>query len=102
MIPQPARSTLFPYATLFRSTVTDANGCTATTSGNVTEPTTLSASSTTGSISCNGGTTTVNVSADGGTSPYSGTGSFTDRASPYSYTIHNSNCYTATTSGNIT
>ena len=52
-------------------TVTDANGCTSTTTGSVSEPTTLQASSSAGSIDCNGGTTTVTVSATGGTAPYS-------------------------------
>jgi hypothetical protein len=59
-------------------TVTDANGCSSTTTGTVSEPTLLSASSTQGAaILCNGGSTTVTVSATGGTTPYSGTGTFT-------------------------
>ena len=43
--------------------VTDANGCTATTSVTITQPAALVASSIKGAISCNGGTTTVTVSA---------------------------------------
>lgn len=56
-------------------TVTDNNGCTASTSGTVNEPTPLSLSYTTTPVLCNGGTSTVTLSATGGTSPYSGTGS---------------------------
>ena len=83
-------------------TVTDANGCTSTTTGTVSEPTTLVASSSAGSISCNGGTTSVTVSATGGTAPYSGTGTFTVSAGNYSYTVTDANGCTSTTTGTIT
>jgi hypothetical protein len=82
-------------------TVTDANGCTATTTGTVTEPSTLVASSTTGTIACNGGTTTVTVSATGGTLAYSGTGNFIVSAGPYSYTVTDSRGCTSTTTGTV-
>ena len=73
-------------------TVTDANGCSTTTSITVSEPTALSASSSQGaSILCNGGTTTVTVSATGGTAPYSGDGSFTVGAGSYTYTVTDAN-----------
>ncbi len=52
-------------------TVTDANGCTATESVTITEPTILTATSSSINVSCNGGsngTATVNVT--GGTAPY--------------------------------
>src|SRR6185295_12736607 len=75
---------------------------TATASGNITEPSPLTASSSAGSIACNGGTTSVSVSASGGTAPYSGTGSFTVGAGPYSYTVTDAYGCTATASGNIT
>jgi hypothetical protein len=83
-------------------TVTDANGCTATTTGNITQPTQLTASSTPGSISCYGGTTTVSVSASGGTPAYTGTGTKTVSSGTYSYTVTDKNGCTATTTGNIT
>src|SRR5512133_2702947 len=51
-------------------TVTDANGCTATTSVIISEPTLLTASAAAGTIACNGGSTTVTVSAAGRTPPY--------------------------------
>ncbi|MFM2206848.1 MAG: hypothetical protein RL213_823, partial [Bacteroidota bacterium] len=82
-------------------TVTDADGCTSVTSGNVTEPTALSASSSAGSISCYGGTTTVTVSASGGTTPYSGTGSFTRTAGTYAFTVTDGNGCTDITSVSI-
>lgn len=84
-------------------TVTDANGCTATTSVTVTQPVVLTvASVVNGSINCFGGTTTVTVSANGGTAPYTGVGTFTVAAGTYSYTVIDANGCTATTSVNIT
>ena len=82
-------------------TVTDANGCTATTAGSVSEPSVLTASSTTGTISCNGGTTTVVVSATGGTAPYTGEGTFTVSSGNYSYTVTDANGCSATTTGTV-
>jgi hypothetical protein len=79
-------------------TVTDANGCTATTSITVSEPSLLTSNSTSGAILCFGGTTTVNVTANGGTAPYTGTGAFTVTAGTYSYTVTDANGCTATTS----
>jgi hypothetical protein len=52
--------------------VTDANGCTSTTSITITEPAALVASSSATAILCNGGSSTVTVSATGGTAPYTG------------------------------
>src|SRR5213079_2309661 len=82
-------------------TVTDANGCTATTTGNITQPSALSASSSNTAILCNGGSSTVTVNASGGTAPYSGTGTFSRSAGTYSYTVTDANSCTATTTGNI-
>ncbi|AZA86643.1 T9SS C-terminal target domain-containing protein [Chryseobacterium shandongense] len=51
--------------------ITDANGCTATVSRTVTQPTALAATTSQTNIACNGGSTglaTINVS--GGTAPY--------------------------------
>ncbi|MFM8918324.1 MAG: beta strand repeat-containing protein, partial [Bacteroidota bacterium] len=72
-------------------TVTDANGCTSVVSATVTQPTLLTAASTSGAIACFGGTTSVNVTGGGGTAPYSGTGSFTVGAGSYSYTVTDAN-----------
>ncbi|MBK6990137.1 MAG: HYR domain-containing protein [Bacteroidetes bacterium] len=83
-------------------TVTDANGCTSSTSITLTEPTALVASSTAGTILCNGGTTSVVVSATGGTAPYTGEGSFTVSAGPYAFTVTDANGCTSTTTGTVT
>jgi hypothetical protein len=83
-------------------TVTDANGCTATTTGNITQPSALTASSSNTRILCNGGSSTVTVNASGGTTPYSGTGTFSRSAGTYSFTVTDANSCTATTTGNIT
>ncbi len=82
-------------------TVKDANGCTATTSGTIIQPTLLVASSSATPILCYGGSSTVTVSASGGTGLITGTGSFTVSAGDYSYTVTDANGCTATTSGTI-
>ncbi|MFZ4680656.1 MAG: fibronectin type III domain-containing protein [Flavobacterium sp.] len=65
----------------------------------LTDPAQLMASSIAGSVDCNNSSTIVNVAAFGGTAPYTGTGSFTVNAGPYSYTVTDANGCTATTSG---
>ena len=82
-------------------TVTDFNHCTAVTTGNISQPAVLNATSTAGTILCYGGTTNVTVSASGGTSPYTGIGSFSRSAGSYSYKVMDANRCTAVTSGNI-
>jgi hypothetical protein len=89
-------------AGMYSYTVTDANGCTSTTTITVSEPTVLTSASTSGSIACNGGTTTVSVSAAGGTAPYSGDGNYTVGAGTYSYTITDANGCASTTSITVT
>ncbi len=56
----------------YEVTVTDANGCTATTSVEVTEPTTFVVSTiVTANVTCNGGATgTGSITLSGGTAPY--------------------------------
>ncbi|RYJ42994.1 Adhesin AidA-related protein [Flavobacterium beibuense] len=52
-------------------TVTDANGCTATASVTINEPTVLSASGVATNVSCNGGSNgTIDLTVTGGTAPY--------------------------------
>ncbi|MFM7078398.1 MAG: beta strand repeat-containing protein, partial [Bacteroidota bacterium] len=46
-------------------TVTDANGCTSVVSATVSQPTLLTAASSSGAIACFGGTTAVNVTSGG-------------------------------------
>jgi SprB repeat len=83
-------------------TVTDANGCTATTSCEIKQPTKLVASSSAGTIACNGWTTTVTVTATSGTAPYTGAGSFTVSAGAYSYTVTDKNGCTSVATGTVT
>jgi hypothetical protein len=72
-------------------TVTDVNGCSATETITLVEPTALTASATSGSILCNGGTTDVTVTANGGTAPYVGDGVFTVSAGIHTYTVTDAN-----------
>ncbi|MCX6257828.1 MAG: SprB repeat-containing protein [Bacteroidia bacterium] len=81
--------------------VTDNLGCTTSGSYQVSQPDTLVAGSTYGNILCHGGTTNISVSATGGVAPYSGTGTFTVNAGPYSYTVTDANLCTSITSGSI-
>ena len=89
----------FSYqAGTYTFTVTDANGCSASTAPiTISEPPALQASASAQPIQCNGGTTTVTVSATGGTPPYSGAGSFTLGAGTYTFTVTDANGCTATT-----
>ncbi|MCX6257075.1 MAG: SprB repeat-containing protein, partial [Bacteroidia bacterium] len=83
-------------------TVTDANGCTATTTVTITEPSYFMAHSHADQILCHGGTTMVSVSGMGGTEPYTGTGAFQVPAGTYTYTVTDANGCTATTTVTIT
>ncbi|MFN5911466.1 MAG: hypothetical protein ACK45H_09040, partial [Bacteroidota bacterium] len=71
--------------------VTDANGCSASTNVTISQPSALSVSATSGSISCYGGTTTVTVSASGGTAPYAGTGTFQRGAGTWTFNVTDAN-----------
>jgi N-acetylneuraminic acid mutarotase len=68
-------------------TITDANGCSATTSTIIIEPDPLQIVVTAASIFCNGTSTNVIVSAFGGTLPYSGTGTFSKSAGTYLFKV---------------
>ncbi len=82
-------------------TVVDANNCTSATSGTISQPNPLVASSVADPILCNGGTTSVTVSATGGTGAYTGTGVINNvSAGTYSYTVTDANNCSAVT--NIT
>ena len=77
-------------------TVTDANGCTATTTVTVSQPASaVAASSTQTPIVC-GGSSTVVISGTGGTAPYTGTGTFSQPAGSQTYTVTDVNGCTAT------
>ena len=86
-------------------TVTNSNGCTATSSANVVVNTNPVAANTAANIACYGGTTSINVTATGGTSPYTGTGiysSLSASTTPYSYTVTDANGCKSTTSRTLT
>ena len=100
--PYQGTGTVSRSAGTYSYTVTDANSCTATTTGNITQPSALTPSSSNTPILCNGGSSTVTVSATGGTPPYQGTGTVSRSAGTYSYTVTDANSCTATTTGNIT
>jgi hypothetical protein len=67
--------------------VRDNNGCIASQSIVISQPTALTISATKGSITCFGGKTDVTVTAAGGTSPYTGTGTFNVAAGTYKYVV---------------
>src|SRR5207249_1578597 len=99
--PYTGTGTFSHAAGSYSYTVTDADGCTSTTTGTIGEPAKLVASSSTTTILCNGGNSTVTVSATGGTAPYTGTGPFTKSAGTYSFTVTDANGCTASTSVTI-
>ncbi|PHR18355.1 MAG: hypothetical protein COA38_20090, partial [Fluviicola sp.] len=82
-------------------TITDSNGCSATTTQTVTEPPTLVATATVSNINCVTETGDVTVSATGGTAPYTGTGVFVEANGTYTYTVTDANGCTATVSATV-
>ncbi len=91
-------------------TVTDANGCTATTGATINQPTLLQASETSVDVKCfNGSDGSIDVTATGGTTPYSfkwADGPTTEdrtglSAGSYSVTVTDANGCTATTGATI-
>jgi hypothetical protein len=82
--------------------VTDANGCSDTTTVQITEPTVLTAAASATPVLCYGDYSTVTVTASGGTPPYSGTGNFSLIAGTYTLTVTDANNCTATASVTIT
>src|SRR2546423_587237 len=100
--PYSGTGTFSVPAGTYSYTVTDAKSCTATTTGDITQPPTLVPDSSNTEIFCHGGMSTVTVTATGGTAPYSGTGTFSHAAGTYSYTVTDSKSCTAPPPGEIT
>src|SRR5207244_7302707 len=94
--PNQGTGTVSRSAGTYSYTVTDSKSCTATTTGDITQPPALAPSSSNTEILCHGGSSTVTVSATGGTAPYSGTGTVSRSAGTYSYTVTDSKSCTAT------
>lgn len=83
-------------------TVTDANGCSSSTSANISQPAQLSVSANDITIPCSGGSGTVTVAASGGTAPYTGTGSFTvTTPGIQNYSVSDANGCTATATSTV-
>src|SRR5204863_429974 len=95
--PYQGTGTVSHAAGAYSYTGTDANSCTATTTGDITQPPALAPTSSNTEILCHGGSSTVTVSATGGTPPYQGTGTVSHAAGTYSYTVTDANSCTATT-----
>ena len=95
--PYSGTGTFPEYAGTYNYTITDNEGCTASTSISLSEPDELIASSTSTEILCNGGTSAVTVSAIGGTTPYTNTGTYNETAGPYNYTVTDANGCTSVT-----
>lgn len=90
--PYSGEGTFVVTAGTYNYTITDALGCSATTTITVSEPTLLVVTAVADSaIKCYGGTTTVTVNGSGGTAPYSGEGTFTVSAGTYNYTVTDAN-----------
>ncbi|QQS27657.1 MAG: SprB repeat-containing protein [Sphingobacteriales bacterium] len=95
----------------YNVTVTDANGCTATTSATVNQPAVaMSLSTSVTNVSCFGGTNgSINLTVTGGTSPYTynwGGGVTTEDLTglsigTYNVTVTDANSCTATTSATV-
>ena len=95
-------------------TVTDANGCTSTTTGNITQPSAITVTNVSQStIACNGGYATVTITATGGTAPLSYTAAEITNSTGiyvglgantgYSYSVTDANgCPAATGTFNVT
>src|SRR5207247_5824757 len=71
--------------------VTDANGCSVTVAGNISEPTQLTASAVDGSILCHGETTTVTISSEDRSVGYKCTDECTVTAGYYNYRLSYAN-----------
>jgi hypothetical protein len=89
-------------AGIYTVTVTNASGCTSTSSITITQPTLLQANAASTPIFCHGNASIITVNATGGTPSYMGTGTFSVAAGAHNYTVTDSNGCTAYTSITVT
>ncbi len=90
--PYSGTGTFNRLAGTYSFTVTDANGCTATsTATTLVNPPQLVITVDAPPILCRGGSSLVTVSASGGTPPYTGTGTFPHGPGSYTFTVVDAN-----------
>lgn len=100
--PYSGTGTFTRGAGTYTLTVTDANGCTATTAISITQPPQYITTATATPILCNGGSSTVTVTAVGGTPPYTGIGTYTRGPGTYTFTVTDANSCTESATVTIT
>jgi hypothetical protein len=100
--PYTGTGTFNEEAGTYTYTISDANGCTASTTITLTEPTEVEPSASATPILCYGNYTQIAISATGGTPPYSGTGTFTVLAGTFNPSVTDANGCTGNTSITIT
>jgi hypothetical protein len=71
--------------------VIDAQGCTASSTVGITEPSPILVTVVPDSILCNGYNSNVSINASGGTAPYNGTGIFLASAGIHTYVVSDAN-----------
>ncbi|MDD2636564.1 MAG: gliding motility-associated C-terminal domain-containing protein [Bacteroidales bacterium] len=83
------------YAGDYNISITDINGCQATTNYTLIQPTELIANASYIQIACAGEDATVTVTATGGTPSYTGIGTFEVSAGIHTYTVTDNNACTS-------
>ena len=90
--PFTGTGTFVVSAGTYTYTLTDANGCVATTTINVTQPATLVLSATlVNPILCHGDSALITIGASGGSPAYSGVGNYLVPAGNYTYYVSDVN-----------
>jgi hypothetical protein len=95
--PYTGTGTFTRTAGAYTYTVTDANGCTAVTTGTIAQPNAIVVTATFAPITVFGGSTTVNVTATGGTGTLTGTGAFVRADGTFTFTVTDANSCTGST-----
>src|SRR5207244_960173 len=91
LTPYAGTGTFSHAAGTYSYTVTDAHSCTATTTGTISEPSALSASSSNTAILCNGGNSIVKISRTWCRATDNVTGTYSPGAGTYTYTVRECN-----------